>query len=365
MRALEQYADLLRGDGPWCTIYADVSTGTIDSLEATDVLGDSVARALAEAGADKESTTAAERLTWAAKGMPAPVSRFVVIRGGEIVVNEVLPGAPGAAVVDVGPIPDLLPLAEHLGGDLVYLVVEAERADAEIRRHRASEGGALDVHELHGTTENLTKVPSGGWSQGRYQHRTEEIWRRNGADVAHEVDALCADGSVALVVLAGDERAQEKIRDALGDRARSLLHSVDMNSAAPGADRERFEREVGSLVAEAASSRRAKALERTAEGYGALGARGWGETVAALQQARVDTLFMDPDGVADRSLLALGAPPWIALHEGETLNAPVLGQARPAAALLRAAVLTDAETVLVPHGDLDAGHGVSALLRWE
>ena len=366
MRALEQYADLLRGEGPWCTIHADVSTGTVDTLEAMDVLGDNIARALADAGADKDSTTAAERLTWAAKGMPAPVSRFVVIRGGDVVINEVLPGTPPAGtLVDVGPIPDLLPLATHLGGDLVYLVVEAERADAEIRRHRASEGGPLDVHELHGTTENLTKVPSGGWSQGRYQHRTEEIWRRNGADVAREIDALVADGSVGLVVLAGDERAQEKIRDALGERARSLLRTVDMNSAAPGADRERFENEVGLLVAEAAAARQARVLERTAEGNGALGARGWGETVAALQQAKVDTLFVDPGGVSDCSPLALGAPPWIALHEGESLNAPVLGRAKPVPALLRAAVLTDADTVFVPQGVLGEGHGVGALLRWE
>ncbi|GAB4098167.1 Vms1/Ankzf1 family peptidyl-tRNA hydrolase [Sinomonas halotolerans] len=364
MRALQEYAGLLKEDGPWCSIHADVSTGTVDTLEATDVLGDNISALLADAGADRASVEAAGRLTWAAKGLPAPVSRFVLVRGGEIVVNEVLPGAPAQPLVEVGPVPNLLPLAEHRAGDLVYLEVEAERADAEIRLHRASSPSPVAEQEVHGDTENLKKVPSGGWSQGRYQRRTEEVWRRNGADVAKEVDRIVEAGGVDLVVLSGDERAQEKIRESLGDRAAGLVRTVAMNSSAPGADREKYQQQVELLVAEVSAARQARLLERMAEGRGARAAYGWGLTVRALQEARVDTLVLCQEAAAERSVLALGGAPWVASTEAEAVGAGVLGQADPAAALLRAAVLTDADTILVPRGVLDSDE-VAALLRWE
>jgi hypothetical protein len=363
MRALQEYADLLKEVGPWCTVHANVSTGTVDTLEATDVLGDNIGRMLAAAGAEKESRAAAERLDWAAKGLPAPVSRYIVIRGGDVVVNEVLPGAPDVPLVDVGPIPNLLPLAEHRGGDLGYLEVEAERADAEIRLRHAALRGAVSEEEVHGDTENLKKVPSGGWSQGRYQRRTEEIWRRNGAEVAKEVDRLVEAGGIEVVVLSGDERALEKIRDSLGERAAKLVRVVPMNSSAPGADRDRYEEQVGVIVDEVAATRQARLLERMAEGRGALAAHGWGAVVHALQGARVDTLFLAPEAAVQRHVLALDGAPWVASTEAEAVGAGVLGPADPSATLLRAAVLTDADTVLVPSEVLDGGEAAS-LLRW-
>jgi hypothetical protein len=364
MRALQEYAEVLTGGGPWCTVHAEVSTGTVDTLEATEVLGGNLAKMAAAVGAATDDVTAIERLTWSAEGVPAPVSRFVLVRGGEVVVNEVLPSAPAQPRVVVGPIPDLLPLAEHRGADLRYLEVEAERADAEIRLAQASVRSPIAEQEVHGSTENITKVLSGGWSQGRYQRRTEEIWRRNGAEVAAEVDQRVESGGVGLVVLSGDERAVGKVLEQLGERAASLTRTIAMNSAAPGADRDRYDHEVQLLLDEVIAGRQSRLLERMREGGGALAARGWGEVVRALQEARVDTLFMDPAAVAQRSLLALGAAPWIASTEAEALSAPVLGPADPAAALLRAAVLTDADTVLVSGGALDGGEA-AALLRWQ
>lgn len=364
MRSLQEYAEVLTAEGPWCTIHADVSTGTVDTLEATEVLGGNLARMAEEAGASKETATAIERLTWSAQGVAAPASRFVLIEGGEVVVNEVLPSALAQPLVEVGPIPNLLPLAEHWGDEVLYLEVEAERADAEIRLQRATRRTPIAERELHGITENLTKVPSGGWSQGRYQRRTEEVWRKNGAEVAREVDRLVEGGRLELVVVSGDERAVEKVRESLGERAASLVQTVKMNSAAPGADREKYEHEVQWLLDALVARRQLELLERMKEGGGARAARGWGEVVRALQEARVDTLFVNSQGVAERSILALGAAPWLASTEAEALAAPVLGHADAAAALLRAAVLTDADTVLVPAGVIDGGEA-AALLRWE
>ncbi|KHL03502.1 baeRF2 domain-containing protein [Sinomonas humi] len=364
MHALRDFAEALRENGPWCTIHANVSTGTVTSLEATEVLGDNLARQLADAGASPEDAKAAGQLVWSAKGAAGPVSRFVLIRDGEAVVDEVLPGAPTQPVVECGAIPNLLPLAAVRGSDLEYLVVEVERAEAKIGRYRASARGPLDQQEMTGETENLRKVPVGGWSQGKYQHRTEEIWRRNGADVAAEINRIVEEGDVQLVVISGDERARQMVLDALSERAAALAQTVDMNSSAAGADRERFEEEVDAVVAGVAARRQHEILERLVGGLGSVAAGDWTETLRALQQARVDTLLLSPEVAEGRTLLALGAEPWIATDESESLGAPVLGNVDASAALLRAAVLTKADTVLFPKGALENGEAAAALLRW-
>jgi hypothetical protein len=86
--------------------------------------------------------------------------------------------------------------------------------------------------------------------------------------------------------------------------------------------------------------------------------------VHALQQAQVDVLIFDDQSLSDRTLLALGAEPWIATTEEEALGAEVLGKVPAPAALLRAAALTDARVQLVPGSVLPDGAKVAALLRW-
>lgn len=364
MRALADLMEVLRRPGPWCTVHAEVSTGSVTTLGRADKLGEVIARALARAGGSEADARAAESVDWTAEGAASPASRFVLIHGGDVAVNEVLPGAPTQPFVEVGPIPDLLPLAAVRGSDVDYLVVEAERADASISRHRASAARSAVRHEVHGITENITKVPLGGYSQGKYQHRTEEIWRRNGADVAAEVNRLVDEGGVQLVVLAGDERARSKVRGALSERALRLAQIIDMNSLAPGAGRARFEEEVSAVVAGVAARRQRETLERLVAGLGSHAARDWAETLRALREGRVDTLLLCPAAAEGRRLVALGSEPWAAETEDGSLGAPVLGLASSAATLLRAAVLTRAETVLYPAGMLDGGDVAAALLRW-
>lgn len=84
----------------------------------------------------------------------------------------------------------------------------------------------------------------------------------------------------------------------------------------------------------------------------------------ALQQAQVDVLILNDAALAERTLLALDAEPWIALAEEESLAANVLGKVPAPAALLRAAALTDARVLLVPGPVLPAGADTAALLRW-
>jgi hypothetical protein len=365
---LSRYADLYRQQGPWCLAYIDASTGTVDSLEAADVRPDNVSNALAGLGASKEDLAAVEQAIQPATGEPSPVSRFVLVRDGAAVINELLPGplaVPERISRDI--IPDLLPLLKHQPDEFPYVVAEVSRDEGQIRLQRAGRQGVDTSQHVHGTDENLKKVPGGGWAQGRFQHRTEDIWKRNADQVVQEIDRVMTDSHARLLVLAGDIRARQLVADQLSEASKAVLSVVDSHTLAAGSDREKFDAEVSSLVAQQWADDQQQLMDRLAEQEGQANpesATGIGAVVHALQQAQVDVLMFDDQALSEHSLLALGAEPWIAKSEEESLGAEILGRVPAPAALLRAAALTDARVQLAPAAALPKNAEIAALLRW-
>ncbi|MEC5181506.1 baeRF2 domain-containing protein [Arthrobacter sp. CG_A4] len=366
--SLKEYADLYRREGPWCAAYVDAGTGTVDTLEAADVRPGNIRKALAGKGASAEDLAAIEEAIQPATGEPSPVARFVLVRQGTVELNELLPGplvVPERISVD--PVPDLLPLVKHRPGEYPYIVAEVGRDSAEIRLHYAGRPGPDRVQDVEGSSENLSKVAGGGWSQGKYQHRTEEIWRRNADQVAEEIDRIIRNSGARLLVLAGDVRARGLVQDQLSEASRELLSIVESHTHTAGADQEAFNEQVNERVALQWAAEQQEVIERLAEQEGQANpesATGIGAVVRALQQAQVDVLIMNDEALGGHHLLALGAEPWIANAEEEALGADVLGRIPAPAALLRAAALTDAGILLLPEGVLPGKADIAALLRW-
>lgn len=366
--SLKEYAKLYQGEGPWCLAYFDAGTGTVDSLEAADVRPGNIRDTLAAQGASKEDLDAIEEAVQPATGEPSPVARFVLVRQGKVELNELLPGPLAMPQrISVEPVPDLLPLVKHRPGEYPYIVVEAGRDHAEIRLHYAGNSGPATVQTVKGTSENLSKVPGGGWSQGKYQHRTEDIWRRNADEVAGEIDRVVRSSGARLVVLAGDIRARGLIQDQLSEGSRELVSVVESHTHTGGADQAALDEQVNERVALQWGAEQQAVIERLAQQEGQANPEsvtGMGAVVHALQQAQVDVLIMNDGALGEHQLLALSAEPWVATTEGESLGAEVLGRLPAPAALLRAAALTDAGVLLVPSGVLRDGVEVAALLRW-
>ena len=366
--SLKEYAELYRHEGPWCMAYIEAGTGTVDTLEAADVRPGHVRETLAGKGASKQDLEAIEEAVQPATGEPSPVARYILVRQGTVELNVLLPGplvVPERISMD--PVPDLLPLIRHRPSEYPYIVVEAARDNAEIRLHYAGKHRPDTVQSVQGSAENLKKVPSGGWSQGRFQHRTEEIWRRNANQVAEEIDRVVRSSGAKLLVLAGDIRARGLIQDQLSEASRELLSIVDSHTHTGGADQEAFTNQINERVALQWAAEQQEVLERLAEQQGQanpVSATGTGTVLRALQQAQVDVLIMNDQAFAGRQFLALGAEPWIATEAQEALGADVLGQVPATAALLRAAALTDARILLVPDGVLPDKADIAALLRW-
>jgi hypothetical protein len=366
--SLKAYADLYRLPGPWCTAYVDAGTGTVDSLEAGDVRAGNTRAQLEAQGATSADIDAMEQALTPATGMPSPVSRFVLVHGGKAELNEVLPGRlvlPERMVVE--PVPDLLPLLKHQPEEFPYVVAEVSREHGEIRLYRAGAGAPASVREVEGESEHIHKFHGGGWSELRFQHHTEDVWRRNADEVAGEIDRVASAGGARLIVLAGDIRARGLVRENLSEAGRALLSEVDSHTHTAGADSANLEDQVSQRVAEVWAEEQQAVMDRLAVQEGQANpeaAHGAGAVVHALQQGQVEVLILDDAALSRRTMLALDAEPWIATAKEEALAAGILGEVPAPAALLRAAALTDARVLLVPGPVLPEGVDVAALLRW-
>jgi hypothetical protein len=368
MNNLKAYADLYRQPGPWSVAYVEAATGTVDTLEAGDVRLDNVRAELAGQGAPEEDIEALRGAVRPAEGMAGPVAQFVLARQGKVELNEFLRGPlVSQEHIAVEPVPDLLPLVKHKGEEYPYVVAEVSRDGGEIRLHHAGKPDPDAVADIQGSTENLKKVPTGGWQQGKNQHRTEEIWRRNADEIAAEIDRVVNRSGAKLVVLAGDIRARGLVQDQLSKATQDLVSVVDAHTRTGGADHNALNEEVDKHIALQLAGEQQQILDRLAEQEGQANpesAKGIGAVVHALQQAQVDVLIMNDAALSGHDLVALDAEPWVALEKGEYLNANVVGRVPAPSALIRAAALTDARILMVPGGVLPERVEVAALLRW-
>jgi hypothetical protein len=366
--SLKEYADLYRLPGPWCSAYVDAGTGTVDTLEAADVRPGNIRAALEAQGASPADLDAMEQALQPETGVPSPVSRFVLVHQGKAELNEVMPGdRAGAERISVDPIPDLLPLVKHRPEDFPYVVAEVSREHGEIRLHYAGAGAPVSTEEVQGDTEHIKKFQGGGWAHLRFQHHTEDVWRRNADEVAAEIDRVVGNSGARLVVLAGDIHARRLVQEQLSKASQALVSVVDSHTHTAGADHSLLEDQVNQRVAEQWATEQQEIMERLATQEGQPNpesATGIGAVVHALQQAQVEVLIFNDAALSERTLLALDAEPWVATAEEESLAANIVGKVPAPAALLRAAALTDARVLLVPGPVLPQGVDVAALLRW-
>ncbi|MBF0815244.1 hypothetical protein E4U02_02315 [Microbacterium paludicola] len=236
--------------------------------------------------------------------------------------------------------------------------METAREGARLSLREAHRGASGASQEIEGRTDSLKKVQAGGWSHRRYQNHSEDIWEHNQAEVAEAVDRLVREHRPRFVVVAGDVRARQLLLERLAAASRELVLEVDVHTKAEGSDDEALDEAVAEAVSAAIGGDIDDARRRAAERDGAAGARGVGEVIDALQQARVDTLVLDARladaGEDGDSLAALDAEPWVARTELDELPAGSLGYLPAAEALARAAVLSGAR-VLIAEEELAEG----------
>jgi len=346
MDELSALARLLAGSGPWSYAYIDGHTdhpepeeearrrAVRDRLEQTTA-GAADVGALAEALAQDA-------------GLPSPSARYLLIRDGRVELDARFLGPRhGPERIGHTQIPPILPLLRHVQQDKPYLVVEVARAGARLRAGRTHRAGAMAEDRIEGRSDTLSKVPGGGRAQGRYQMRTEEIWKENQAEVAERVEELVSEVRPAFIVVAGDVRARQLLIDALGAATRELVIDVDANTTAPGAADGAIDEAVDQATSRDLENEFAAARARAEANGGSNGAHGTDGVLRALQQARVETLVMDARWLAtEDDVLAFDGPPWVGRDASDAAGTAHAYPMPVAEGLARAAVLTGARVVI-------------------
>ncbi len=262
-------------------------------------------------------------------------------RGGPSVV-ELLDEPIGQPRVHEGPLPRLAPLIEARGRAIPHVVVETDRAGADLT---AFDGGTVvDTETVDGDTEHIHRGHPGGWSQRRFQQRAENTWERNANDVAEAVAELAREVDAELIAVAGDVHAQTLVLNALPADLSDQAAKIEAGSP------EGIAEEVARLLSEQVAAHLVALADRfrtsLANGQATTDAD---ETMRAMVEGRVDTLLVHDDGTSEPVLAAAqaGFPAGTRLVD----------------AAIAAALRTDATIIVVPPLDVFDGP-VAALLRW-
>lgn len=359
---------LYRRAGSASTVYADVTQDTSDPRRTGTIKQRTVREALMDAGAPEVDASVIVDLLEEPPGIGGSVSRLLVVREGAVEVNELLPGEPLAELmVTYGPVPALIPLLIQRPRDLCYVVAEVGRDGGEIRQFRLSRVQPVAHRAVRGDTEFLTKVQSEDafLANGRYQHHTEEIWKRNEGLVAAAIDEIVRDSGAELLVVTGDVRARQLLIDQLSTATVKILTVVPANTRPGGATTDELDadlhRHIDSILA--ADEHDALVGLETGRNDG-LAETDLAAVIRSIQQGQVDVLIIAPSTMDDDTLIALDREPWVATSSEETLGAGELGAVRAADALVRAAILTDARVVVASSSEIPDGSSACAILRW-
>lgn len=273
----------------------------------------------------------------------------------EIVLDVPLPEIP-RETVRYAAVPDLLPLLRAGQRHPTYLHADVDRTGADIVV-RGRFGEEIDTEAVAGGHEVIHKVSAGEASEQRLQRRAEDSWQHNAAEVARHLDTLTKRHRPALIAVAGDERAISALQEHASAEVSSRLVVLDSGGRAAGVDDDAEDTALRSALDGAVARELEDVTGRLlqAEGRQDRAAQGCDNLVAAFARGQVDTLLLTdppPDGrsvlVGDDGLPRPDGP-------GESVDT--------ATAFAAAALVTDAEVVLVPP-EVTIPDGAAGVLRW-
>lgn len=281
-------------------------------------------------------------------------------------VDLVLPEAPEKDVIVHGPVPDLVPLVRCATAWPPHLIVDIDRAGADITVHRLlDDAGAAE--EVEGGHDVLHKVPGGGWSHLRYQNRAEDSWERNATEVAKHVESLVRRHRPVVVLVSGDPRARTEFVRHSNTELQDLVKELDTGGRAEGTHPSAVEEAVGGALADVSRREQSTLLERLREGAGRqdVAVHGLGAVVDALARGQVEHLLFHEDRLAEAELWVRDART-MAVSRADLPEDDGSDQlVRADVALVAGAGATGASATTL-RDDLagDLAGGVGAILRW-
>lgn len=354
--------DLLGRPGPFLTLYLATDAAVENAAQLAEERWKAPRHRLAGQGVPEELLARIDPLVGPAH-----------LEGGSLAVvatSEAEPHVehflepPAVDLARWAALPAVVPLLEWRQRVVPHLVVVVDRTGADIVVMDGP-GPDRDV-EVRGSDDVIARRAPGGWSQRRYQQRAVDSWEHNAGEVADTVTRLADAADARLVVMAGDVRARQLVRDRLPDRLSAIVRFADGGRGPDGSVDELAE-EASRLVATTVAAESADVLRRLREDLGRNDrvAAGGPAVCAALSEARVDTLVVAGDPVEEPTASFGPDPVPVAVSAADLrdLGLDDVRQAPLPDVAVRAAVGTDAAVRVVP-GAPGLEQGLGALLRW-
>jgi peptide chain release factor subunit 1 len=207
----------------------------------------------------------------------------------------------------------------------------------------------------------------GGWSQANYERSAEEDALHHLRGVAEDVNRRWRAERFDRIVLGGPQEAVARFEEMLADEVRSRLVPEKVDVDITSATEAQVRTAVEEIVTEDERRGEAEALTRLSDAVGAgrRGVVGLQDTLAALNERRVQTLLLSPGfDAAGRRCPSCGM-----LVAEDTKRCPADGSGTDEVdhvreAVVEAAVTQDAEVMVLRHHDDQPPHGIAAILRF-
>ena len=356
-------AQAYQAAGPFVTVYLTTEAAVANAAPRAELRWKSLRQELAGQGAPEPALEAIDPLVGDAHHRGRTLVAAVSAGGLSVVRHE--PEPPALDLGRVAPLPRLGAVLEWEQAAIPHLVVLADRAGADIVVVRRD--GGEDVSTVGADTADdphIRRSSPGGWSQRRYQQRAENLWEERAEEVAEQVTTLVDEVGARLVVVAGDVRATQLLRQELPEPVDQLVREIS-GGRSPDGSEDAVAAETVRLASSVTAEDTVACLQRLKEqaGAGGLAAEGIAATFTALREARVDVLLIhdDPDDereaffAAEAALVAADAT---LLKE---LGATDVMAGRLVDVAIRGAFATGAAVRIVPS---TVPEGIAALLRY-
>ncbi|NGN93986.1 hypothetical protein G5C66_14680 [Nocardioides sp. KC13] len=354
------FTTLLNRPGPYATVLADVSQDSENAAHAKELRVRAVCEELSAQGAPPEVVAQVSERLGTNLHQPAPLAHVVVATPEGVAYDEVAVAEVPNQVATWDALPDLGTWIAARDASMPFVLVMVDHTGGEISLWDSGMPRPTSTTTVEGDElEHVHKVQDNvGWAAFRMQQTTDNVWRHNADKVAEEVTRLIRDHGHELVLVGGDPASVGRLRDDLADLPVEVVELASGQRAADGGDEAR-EDAIRSALLDRVVRRRTALVRRLEEawGRGDRAATGVRDVADAFVTGRVETLLIDPDALAGRTLDPADHP---GLSFGE---APVDGPVEAGEALIAAAVLTDAEVCVLP-ASLLGDAPVAALLRW-
>ena len=363
---LSDFAKVLEAEGPFLTVMLDTTSNVENASQRSQSAWKSLRADLADEGVPDQILEAVDEIVPTAHEGGDTTGVIANAKNGVLYTDHWFERL-SQSHASYDSLPRLAPLIVWRQANLPYVVVLTDREGADIEAY-VPDGKDIDV-EVKGKTYPIRKVSAGGWSMSRYQQRAENLWDKNARQVADEVTRVVSELDAPLLIVTGDVRAVELLREHLPKETAALLKEIDGGRKADGSADSMTE-DVRRLVQTAAAEATVAVLQKFREERGQMDryADGPRAVCTALQEAKVETLLVHEPQDDPRRAFFGPDPTQLAVDESDVkelgVDAPQEG--RLTDVLIRAALGTGAGVRVVPHtsssGPTD---DIGAILRWK